>query len=218
MRNPFVFSCVLLLALALRPSRSEQSTAAGEERHNATAASSAEERAASDRDDAADNGGHVDRRYVRDDDGGGVKAAPDDGRVAELYDDLEDSVVFEDSTEAGETATSAEGRSPDQQRPTATGRSSSAAASAEEYDDAAPAGSSPAAAVAVHRQQAVKYPEYVRSSSYRRGNVTRPEELFRFWDPYEWTATAAVSDRCAEHMEQYRAALRDGNMWAFKSK
>jgi len=158
------------------------------------------------------------------DDGGGGGS-----RVSELYEDLEDSVVFEDSDGHGhDGGASVDDAAADPQLPLtdvgpvpANGGESSA--SAEEYDaaaeDASPAGTSPVGHVL---QRSVKYPEYVRSSSYRRGwpggNVTRPEDLFRFWDPYELTTTPAVSSQCAEHVQLYQAALRNGKMWAFKSE
>lgn len=206
--------------------------------HNSTvAATSSAERG--DVDDTVGDGQVDDRRYVEPaDDDGGSAALDDDGSAAELYEDLEDSVVFEDTAEAGgrslqdgETSTAASGLhgdgGNDQQLPnnaTAADQSSSGTEpDAQEYDeddDATAAGSSPAAVEVRH--WSAKYPEYVRSSSYRRGwpggNVTRPEELFRFWDPYEWTDTSSVSDQCADHMEQYQTALRNGNMWAYKSE
>lgn len=224
-------------------------SSAERQRSTGPAATSAEEHAAGA--DPADSGGgggggHVDGRAVDsgeragddagDEDGG--QRAPDgrDSRVAELYEDLEDSVVFEDSEAGGgpngETPAAAGGGRllDEQQSPAENGASPlvpvAAAAddgSTEEYDagtadgDAATAGSSP-----VVVQRFVKYPEYVGSSSYRRnlpgGNVTRPEDLFRFWDPTEWTATSRVSAPCADHMQQYQVALRNGKMWAFKSK
>lgn len=131
-----------------------------------------------------------------------------DRAVAELYEDLRDSVVFEDTGGDGtpvdrqqeqRAAVDARGPRPAVQRHAAAGETGG-------EQDAAPAR---------------RYPEYVRASSYRQpwpgGNVTRPERLFGFWDPYEWTP-AAVSARCAEHMERYRAGLLDGDAWAFKSK
>lgn len=218
------------------------------ERQNSTgpAASSAEERV-DGANNEPDNGGHVDGRAVDSGERGGKEAGdeddgpqvPDGSRVAELYEDLEDSVVFEDSEAGGpdgETpAVAGGGRLLNEQHahtengesplvPVTAAVDESAAVSTEEYDasagteeDAAIAGSSP-----VIVQRFVKYPEYVGSSSYRRNlfgsNVTRPEDLFRFWDPYEWTATSRVSNECADHMEQYQVALRNGKMWAFKSK
>lgn len=177
----------------------------------------------------------------------------DDGRssrVAELYEDLEDSVVFED-TEAGghddhTTATVVGGGRLLDEQIQPSDHSNGAAMlqpvpvtddessyysgrSTEEYEqdsgggdadqqDAMPAGTN---SIAVH-QRTVKFPDYVGSSSYRRGwsggNVTRPEELFRFWDPYEWTATSRISDQCVDEMELYQTALRNGKMWAFKSE
>lgn len=184
--------------------------------------------ASTERDDRASDGGG-------EDDG----LAADVGRVAELYEDLEDSVVFEDSeadSHGGSTSGAAGGgRLLDEHHlmpaengilvpVTAAEDESSAPAARQKYDaaaaeeDAATAGNSPAV-------RSVKFPEYVRSSSYRKGwpggagNVTRPEELFRFWDPYEWTAAASkISAQCAEHVEQYQTALRNGKMWAYKSK
>lgn len=200
--------------------------------------------ASSSTEDATDpDGGYVqDGRAVDSGERGGGDGAGDEdsglasdgGRVAELYEDLEDSVVFEDSEANGEP-TGGGGRLLDEQRlpaengasplvPVAAADNESAAVSAEEYDagvgteeDASPAGSSP-----VIVQRYIKYPEYVGSSSYRRslhgGNVTRPEDVFRFWDPSEWTATSKISTECIDHMQQYQSALRNGKIWAFKSK
>jgi len=165
-----------------------------------------------------------------DDGGGGADENTADGRVAELYEDLEDSVTFDNSDGHGhDGGASVNDATADHQLLSNVGPVTAAAdggessASAEEYDaaaeDASPAGTSP---VGHALQRSVKYPEYVRSSSYRRGwpggNVTRPEEVFRFWDPYELTATPAVSPQCAEHVQLYQEALRNGKMWAFKSE
>lgn len=161
--------------------------------------------------------------------GGGADGTAAGDRVSELYEDLEDSVVFEDSDGHGhDGGASVDDAAADHQLPLTDAEpvpanSGESSASAEEYDaaavDASPAGSSPIGHVL---QRSAKYPEYVRSSSYRRGwpggNVTRPEEVFRFWDPYELTATPAVSIECTEHVQLYQAALRNGKMWAFKSE
>lgn len=161
---------------------------------------------------AADSGELTGGDRGEDDGGGGTPS----GRVAELYEDLDDSVVFEDSDGHGGGASVADTSAA--HHPVAAADGSDASVSTEE-DDASPAGTSPVGHVL---QRSVKYPEYVRSSSYRRGwpggNVTRPEELFRFWDPYEWTSTPAVSSQCVEHVLLYQAALRSGKMWAFKSE
>jgi len=182
---------------------------------------------------ASDSGELTGGDRGEDDGGGGVIRADEnaaDDRVAELYEDLEDSVTFDNSDGHGhDGGASINDATADHQPLTNAGSVPAAAdggessASAEEYDaaaeDASPAGSSP---VGHALQRSVKYPEYVRSSSYRRGwpggNVTRPEEVFRFWDPYELTATPAVSSECAEHVQLYQAALRNGKMWAFKSE
>lgn len=190
-----------------------------------------------DGDRAADSG-ELTGAGDRGEDGGGGGAADGSaaagGRVAELYEDLEDSVVFEDSDGHGHDddggRSAADDFAADDHQPPltddATPRAAAvgeSSASAEEYDaaadDASPAGTSPVGHVL---QRSVKYPEYVRSSSYRRGwpggNVTRPEDVFRFWDAYEWSATPAVSPRCVDQMQLYQAALRNGKMWAFKSE
>jgi len=182
---------------------------------------------------ASDSGELTDSDRGEDDGGGGVAGADgttSGGRVAELYQDLEDSVVFEDSDGHGQDGgASVNDDAADHQPLTdaepvpAAANSGESSASAEEYDaaaeDASPAGTSPVGHVL---QRSVKYPEYVRSSSYRRGwpggNVTRPEELFRFWGPDELTAAPAVSSLCSEHVQLYQAALRNGKMWAFKSE
>lgn len=201
--------------------------------------------------------GHIGRAAANSDESdkriSGESAAINDsrsGRVAELYEDLEDSVVFEDTEAGGNGHTTAAavggGRLLDEQlQPSGHGNGAAMlqpvpvvddesyynGRSTEEYDavadggggsageqDAVPAGTN---SIGVH-QRTVKFPDYVGSSSYRRGwpggNVTRPEELFRFWDPYEWTATSKVSDQCADEVELYKTALRNGKMWAFKSK
>lgn len=195
---------------------------------NSTEGSSAELRvtvgsAADPAKGLGDSGERAEGELDQDREGDDASAAPD-GRVAELYEDLEDSVVFEDSEGHGSG-----GRLPeedlvpvDHSESASATSSSSSSPSTEEYDtaadeeDAVPAGTSPVV------QRLVKFPEYVRSSSYRRGwpggNVTRPEELFRFWDPYEWTATSKVSTECADQMELYQTALRNGKMWAYKSE
>lgn len=206
---------------SLRDHAVTDATAANVESSNESRESSAE------RDDRASD---------RDEDDG---LAADVGRVAELYEDLEDSVVFEDSEAddhgGGTSGAAGGGRLLDEHHllpaengilvpVTAADDESSAPTSRQKYDaaaaeeDAVTAGNSPAV-------RSVKFPEYVRSSSYRKGwpggagNVTRPEELFRFWDPYEWTAaTSKISAQCAEHVEQYQTALRNGKMWAYKSK
>jgi len=216
----------------------QQTTAAADDKRIETAVAKTSEKrhgnltaaASSSAEEHTDDPDPVDRRYIdsgTDNDNDNINEDDNDdgGRIAELYEDLEDSVVFEDSeTDGGQRNETTASEGGDRKlvyehghpHSTADEEPSSPNTAAEEYDDAASAGSSPA--VAVH----IKYPEYVRSSSYRRGwpggNVTRPEELFRFWDPYEWTATSAVSDQCTAHMEQYQAALRNGNMWAFKSE
>ncbi|XP_025404922.1 nose resistant to fluoxetine protein 6-like [Sipha flava] len=162
----------------------------------------------------------------REDGGGGDRStlARDSSRVAELYEDLEDSVIFEDSEGHGSSSSGGGGRLIDEQLHLTTGTGGlvpAASGSVEEYDAGTDEDASAASTSTVVVQRSVKYPEYVRSSSYRRagwpgGNVTRPEELFRFWDPYEWTPTARISAQCVDHMEQYQAALRNGKMWAFK--
>ncbi|VVC35960.1 Hypothetical protein CINCED_3A019863 [Cinara cedri] len=189
-----------------------------------------------ERDDRASDGvdGEGGVGEEEDDDAG---LAADVGRVADLYEDLEDSVVFEDSEAdghgGGASGAAGGGRLLDEHHmlpiengilvpAAATDDESSAPAAPQEYDtasaeDAATAGTNPAV-------RSVKFPEYVRSSSYRRGwppggagNVTRPEELFRFWDPNAWTAaTSKISAQCADHVEQYQTALRNGKMWAYK--
>lgn len=183
---------------------------------------------------ASDSGELTGGDRGEDDGGGGGGVVSADGttaadRVSELYEDLEDSVVFEDADGHGrDGGASVDDAAADHQLPlTDVGpvpaNAGESSASAEEYEaaagDSSPAGTSPVGHVL---QRSVKYPEYVRSSSYRRGwpggNVTRPEELFRFWDPYELTATPAVSSLCAEHVQLYQAALRNGKMWAFKSE
>ncbi|XP_022169474.1 nose resistant to fluoxetine protein 6-like [Myzus persicae] len=233
----------LMFASALRPSMSTPTTvnSSETEQHGrrlhdvgtsqnstATTASSPVDGDDDDSGSRASDSGELTGGDRGEDDGGGGAASADGtnsgGRVAELYQDLEDSVVFEDSDGHGhDGGASVNDAAADHQPLTNCGSvpaaaySGEASASAEEYDaaleDASPAGTSPVA-------RSVKYPEYVRSSSYRRGwpggNVTRPEELFRFWDPYELTATPAVSSLCAEHVQLYQAALRNGKMWAFK--
>ncbi|CAH1725180.1 unnamed protein product [Aphis gossypii] len=187
-----------------------------------------------DGDRAADSGELIGAGDRGEDDGGGGGSsdgsAAAGGRVAELYEDLEDSVVFEDADGHGDGGgrSAADDFAADDHQPPLTDDAAPRAAavgessaSAEEYDaaadDASPAGTSPVGHVL---QRSVKYPEYVRSSSYRRGwpggNVTRPEDVFRFWDAYEWTATPAVSPLCVDQMQLYQAALRNGKMWAFK--
>lgn len=220
--------CWLLFAIALRPSRSssigdgaadpsrtsvangteprgQQSAIATERQRNSTAAGP----------QAVVVG--ADNNY---DDGGGGGA---NERVAELYEDLEDTVVFEDS-EKGGGGVGGGSRMLDEHQHLhpAVERYEREQSAGEE--DAAPAGSSAVARVQPSSaQRSVGFPEYVRSSSYRKGssggNVTHPEQLFRFWDPYEWTATSSsISAQCADHMEQYQKALRNGKMWAFKSE
>ncbi|XP_026806475.1 nose resistant to fluoxetine protein 6-like [Rhopalosiphum maidis] len=244
-----LWSCcwALMFASVLRPSLSTPATtnSTSAEQHarrlhdvgtsrNSTAitASSPAEDGGDDSGRAADSGELTGGDRGEDDGGGGASdadgSATDGGRVSELYEDLEDSVVFEDSDSHGrDGGKSVDDVAADHQPLTDAGpvpaaaETSESSASAEEYDaaadDASPAGTSPVGHVL---QRSVKYPEYVRSSSYRRGwsggNVTRPEELFRFWDPYEWTATPAVSPQCAEHVQLYQEALRNGKMWAFK--
>lgn len=238
--------CWLLFAIALRPSRSsligdvatdssrmtvangteprgQQSTIATEHQRNSTTAGPQAVVV------GADNNYDV---------GGGGSA---NERVAELYEDLEDTVVFEDSEKGGGGVGGGSRMLDEHQHlhpavdhgaPPQLDEHVAAAASAEEYEQEQPAGeedATPAGSSAVARvqpssaQRSVGFPEYVRSSSYRKGwsggNVTHPERLFRFWDPYEWTATSSsVSAQCADHMEQYQKALRNGKMWAFKSK
>lgn len=225
------------MALSTAPTNSsssaEQHDVVGTSQNLTAVATSSPADDGDDSDRAADSGeltgGAGDRG---EDDGGGGGSAAAGGRVAELYEDLEDSVVFEDSDGHGDGGRSAadDDFAADDHRPPLTDDAAPRAAavgessaSAEEYDaaadDASPAGTSPVGHVL---QRSVKYPEYVRSSSYRRGwpggNVTRPEDVFRFWDAYEWTATPAVSPLCVDQMQLYQAALRNGKMWAFKSE
>lgn len=227
------------MALSTAPTNSsstaEQHDVVGTSQNYTAVATSSPVDDGDDSERAADSGELTGAGDRGEDDGGGGSAdgsTAAGGRVAELYEDLEDSVVFEDSdghSDGGGRSAADDFAADDHQPPltddaapraAAVGESS---ASAEEYDtavdDASPAGNSPVGHVL---QRSVKYPEYVRSSSYRRGwsggNVTRPEDVFRFWDAYEWTATPAVSPRCVDQMQLYQAALRNGKMWAFKSE
>lgn len=233
MQTSLLWCWLLIAVFALRPSGSSSTDGGGAVTATANSSeplrlqlhqNSTEEQHSADRSGSgrSSNAGAADSGELdyREDGGGGGggQSATDSGRVAELYEDLEDSVVFEDSEGHG---TNGGGRMLDEHLvPAASG-------SAEEYDAMTDGGTEEDAAAAgtstVVVQRSVKYPEYVRSSSYRRaawpgGNVTRPEELFRFWDPYEWAPTTRVSAQCVEHMEQYQSALRNGKMWAFKSK
>lgn len=256
--------CGLLFALALRSSLSSTTTAASDTLRTSPANGTAQPLvAARDTKTAnADTESVTERRQnvteehaaVADEGRAAVDSGeretedgvvPDDyaSRVSELYEDLEDSVVFEDSEAGGDTpvASAGGGRLLDglQHLPIDNGRAlvpaaaavtddeySAATASAEEEYDGAAAGGAPeedaATAGTSPVQRSVRFPEYVRSSSYRRGwpggNVTRPEELFRFWDPYEFTPAPSISAQCAEHMDQYKEGLRNGNLWAYKSK
>lgn len=250
--------CGLLFALALRSSSSSSTTTVASNTSRTSSANDGpvgahETKTAIVEPESATGRGQNVTEHAVDDEGRAAvdsgeretedDAAPDDeaSRVSELYEDIEDSVVFEDSEAGGETpvASAGGGRLLDglQHLPIDNGRAlvpaaaattddeySAATASAEEeydgvgggrYEDAATAGTSPV-------QRSIRFPDYVRSSSYRRGwpggNVTRPEELFRFWDPYEWTPAPGISARCAEHMERYKEGLRNGNMWAYKSE
>lgn len=124
-----------------------------------------------------------------------------DDRLSDLYDDLEDL------TEHGD----AEKGAPDEQRQQLSGEYE------QDAEDVAPAGTGNVART-LQRPRSVGFPDRAHSSSGHRDNVTRPERLFRFWDPYQWTATSGVSAMCADHMEQYRSALRHGDMWAFKGE